>query len=226
MSDGLGGGAATVAPGAGAGALEGLRRLGALRPRAESLWRCDLCAAEIAPHPHHEHLLEPAARQVACACTPCALLFPPDAHKRYLRVPRRLWHLNRFELTDEQWDALAVPVNIAYFHTTTRSGEVRVEYPSPAGATESLLTLEGWTDVVAANPVLKRLQPDVEALLVYRIGSEREHFLVPIDRCFELVGLIRVHWRGLSGGGELWQHVAEFFTDLRQHAVEREARDA
>ena len=226
MSGGLGGGAAALVSGDGAGAVEGLRRLGALRQRAEALWRCDLCSAEVAPHPHHEHLLEPAARQVACACTPCALLFPADAGKRYRRVPRRVWHLNGFTLSDEQWDALAVPVNIAYFHTRSPGGDVHVEYPSPAGAMESLLTLQGWADVVATNPVLLRMQPDVEALLVYRIGSEREHFLVPIDRCFELVGLIRVHWHGLSGGTEVWQRIARFFSALRENAVEREAARA
>ena len=39
-------------------------------------------------------------------------------------------------------------------------------YPGPAGATESELALDRWADVVAANPVLETLEPDVEALLV------------------------------------------------------------
>jgi hypothetical protein len=38
---------------------------------------------------------------------------------------------------------------------------------------------------------------------------------VPIDRCFALVGLIRTHWRGLSGGAEAWQAIRDFFAQLR-----------
>ncbi len=41
-------------------------------------------------------------------------------------------------------------------------------YPSPMGATESLLRLEAWKELEAANPVLATLEPDVEALLVDR----------------------------------------------------------
>ena len=56
-----------------------------------------------------------------------------------------------------------------------------------------------------ANPVLESLEPDVEALLVNRVGHAREasaaeYYIAPIDACYQLVGLIRVHWRGLSGG--------------------------
>jgi hypothetical protein len=43
------------------------------------------------------------------------------------------------------------------------------------------------------------MEADVEALLVNRVDGAREYFLAPIDACFELVGTIRVPWRGLSG---------------------------
>jgi hypothetical protein len=86
---------------------------------------------------------------------------------------------------------------------------------------ESLLTLEGWGELVAANPQLKTLQPDVEALLLNRVRDAREHYIAPIDRCYELVGLIRISWRGLSGGQEVWERIAAFFADLRAHAVEK-----
>jgi hypothetical protein len=42
-----------------------------------------------------------------------------------------------------------------------------------------------------------------------------EYFVVPIDVCYRLVGLIRIHWRGLSGGTEVWQEIGKFFTELR-----------
>jgi Family of unknown function (DUF5947) len=33
-----------------------------------------------------------------------------------------------------------------------------------------------------------------------------------------LVGLIRMHWRGLSGGEEVWQEIGKFFAELRSKA--------
>jgi hypothetical protein len=91
-------------------------------------------------------------------------------------------------------------------------------YPSPAGATESQLALDLWQDIVEQNPRLRELKPDVEALLVNRIGTTREYFIAPIDRCYELVGIIRRHWSGFSGGDEVWGKIATFFLGLRQHA--------
>ena len=204
-------------------ALTGLRGFIRERPPAE---RCELCSAELAPHPRHEHLLEPAVRQIHCSCTPCALLFPSDAEKRYRRVPRRLWYLHGFAMTDAQWESLAIPVNMAFLHTTSPSGDLRAFYPSPAGATESLLTLEGWDVLVSDNPLLREMEPDVEALLVNRVRGARDHFIAPIDRCYELVGLIRVSWRGLSGGQEVWERIDAFFADLRAQARPKGEPDA
>jgi hypothetical protein len=34
-----------------------------------------------------------------------------------------------------------------------------------------------------------------------------------------LVGIIRVHWRGLSGGEAVWQEIASFFQRLNEEAV-------
>jgi hypothetical protein len=42
-----------------------------------------------------------------------------------------------------------------------------------------------------------------------------EHWLVPIDDCYQLTGLIRTHWKGLSGGDEVQQHIDGFFDQLR-----------
>ena len=130
-------------------------------------------------------------------------------------------------MSDEQWDALAIPVNMAFL-TTGSDGGMHCHYPSPAGATESLLTLEGWEELVEQNPILGQMEPDVEALLVNRAGEtheatdaqtqEHEYFLVPIDACFELVGLIRVHWRGFSGGKQAWDRIGDFFNGLRSRA--------
>ena len=40
-------------------------------------------------------------------------------------------------------------------------------------------------------------------------------YIVPIDACYQLVGLIRLSWKGLSGGEEVWRAVEEFFVDLQ-----------
>ena len=97
-------------------------------------------------------------------------------------------------------------------------------YPSPAGAVESLLPLETWNEIEHDNPVLKEMQPDVQALLVNRVGHSRgfaapDYCILPIDECYKLVGLIRTHWRGLSGGAEVWQEIATFIAGLKQRAT-------
>ena len=55
-------------------------------------------------------------------------------------------------------------------------------------------------------------RPDVEALLVDRrpAGGFACH-LVPIDACYELVGLVRLHWKGFDGGQEAWKAIEAFF---------------
>lgn len=209
--------------GNGATPLDVLRRFRREREPGE---RCELCSAPLPPHPHHEHLIEPDKRQLTCSCTPCALLFPPEAGKRYRRVPRRLLYLSDFSMTDLQWEGLAIPVAMAFFHTSSVTGGIHAFYPSPAGPTESLLTLDGWAELVSANSALQSMQPDVEALLVHRVGTVRDYYLAPIDRCYELVGLIRLHWRGLSGGTEVWQRVAAFFAALRSQADDPGAANA
>jgi hypothetical protein len=72
------------------------------------------------------------------------------------------------------------------------------------------------------------MEPDVEALLVNRAGEARDYFIAPIDRCFELVGLVRTHWRGLSGGTDVWEKIHEFFARLRERSevVRSEAPEA
>jgi hypothetical protein len=103
---------------------------------------------------------------------------------------------------------------MAFFFRSTPAERVLAFYPSPMGPTESLLELDAWAELEAANPVLGELEPDVEALLVNRARGRREHWLVPIDDCYELVGVIRTRWKGLSGGEEVWEAIGRFFDDL------------
>jgi hypothetical protein len=190
-----------------------VRRL--MQPRAE-LERCELCGLELPPE--HPHLIEPATRRLACSCEACALLFSGGHSGRFRRVPRRVEYWEDCQLSDAQWEALRLPIQLAFFFQSSTAGRVVALYPSPAGAVESLLSLEAWQEIEQANPVLRQLGPDVEALLVYRVGNAREHYRAPIDECYKLVGLIRSHWRGLSGGTEVWQEIGRFFAGLKARA--------
>ncbi len=175
--------------------------------------RCELCSAGL--EPEHEHLMEPATRKLLCACGPCAVLFTNAPDGRFRRVPRRVELLANFRLSDAQWEELHLPISLAFFFRSTPDRRVLAYYPSPAGPMESLLPLESWDRLVLENPVLGDFEPDVEALLVNRVGATREHFRVPIDECFKLVGLLRTHWRGLSGGSAVWTEIASYFDRLR-----------
>lgn len=186
--------------------------------RKRDVERCELCAADIGFD--HPHLIEPGSRKLLCTCNACAILFSGMGLK-YKRVPRRVLALEGFHLTDGQWESLMIPISMAFFFRSTPDARMVAFYPSPAGATESLLPLETWNDLEDANPVLKEMEPDVEALLVNRVGHMRgvaapEYFVLPIDECYKLVGLIRAHWRGLSGGTEVWQQIGRFFEQLKQ----------
>ena len=99
--------------------------------------------------------------------------------------------------------------------------------PSPAGPTESLLSLDAWDEIAGQNARLREMHPDVEALLVNRVGEKREYFIAPIDECYKLVGLIRSKWHGLSGGTETWQAIDGFFASLKDRSqTVREAAHA
>ena len=174
---------------------------------------CELCNEEIGHE--HQHLIEPESRRLVCACPACALLFDSSEAKPYRRVPRRVKRLREFALSDAQWDAFLIPINMAFFFYSSPAERVIAMYPGPAGATESTLDLDAWDDLEMANPLLTELEADVEALLVYRVEGARECYRLPIDRCYELVGAIRSNWHGLSGGENVREAIQAFFGALR-----------
>ena len=176
-----------------------------------------MCSVEL--RPDHPHLVEPATRRLICACQACAILFSSAAETKYRRVPHRLRYLRNFNLTDAQWEGLMIPINMAFFFQSSVAGKVIVLYPSPAGATESLLDFESWQEIVECNPILRTMEPDTEALLVNRVQKASDHFIVPIDECYRLVGLIRTKWKGLAGGTEVWEAINNFFAELKRRAT-------
>jgi hypothetical protein len=200
-------------------AFDKLRQL-ARKPERQ-VEHCELCSTVV--RSEHPHLIELTQRRLLCTCDACAMLFSGRADAKYKRVPRNIRLLANFVMTSAEWDGLLIPINLAFFFRSSVNDRVSALYPSPAGATESLLPLASWNTIVEANPILGQIEPDVEALLVNRVGHAREassaeYYIVPIDACYKLVGLIRLHWRGLSGGTEVWQEIGNFFTDLRAKA--------
>jgi Family of unknown function (DUF5947) len=188
------------------------------KPRLDSEEKCELCAKRIGDG--HEHLLELANRRVLCACEPCAILFSNHTAARYRRIPRQVRRLRDFALDDLEWDSLLIPINLAFFLYSSAEGRVVAQYPSPAGAMQSQLDLEYWAAIVERCPTLKTLESDVEALLVNRVSQPAQHYLAPIDHCYRLVGILRTHWRGISGGQEVWKEVERFFGELREFSFE------
>ncbi len=184
-------------------AFQTLRRLA---PKADDAERCGLCRQQIAAR--HDHLIDPRTRRLLCSCQACAILFNNPA-AQYRRVPKEVRFLPDCDIGDSQWDAMMIPIGIAFFvKHSVDDGNTRVAayYPSPAGPVESLLSVDAWDQV-------DRLHADVEALLVNR--AAREVFVLPIDECYRLVGLMRTHWKGLSGGAEVWREMKLFFAEMK-----------
>jgi hypothetical protein len=286
------------------GSLAVLRRAaqGSSRPAVRAGERCELCADPIGDE--HGHLVDLQVRQLLCACRGCHLLFAADGAggTRYRAVPDRYLALDGLELTAAQWDALQIPVSVAFFFVNSSLQRVAAFYPGPAGATESLLALDSWESIAAAHPALQAMLPDVEALLVRSAARPRsrgprhderhdsdahgntpersetqgnmprggevhggetqvseahgngahgngahgngahrnetdgneapgslahssECYIVPIDACYELVGQLRVLWRGFDGGREAHQALDRFFENVARAASARSSHD-
>src|SRR5579872_1905070 len=162
-------------------ALASVRRY--VRPRGVRE-ACELCNAALPAE--HAHLVEVAVGRLACACGACALLFDGRPGAKFRRVPRSVRRLSDFLLTDASWDGLQIPINLAFFVRSTRAKGVIACYPSPAGATEATMSPEAWEALEEENPVLRELEPDVEALLVNRVGGGLQCYRVGVDECYKL----------------------------------------
>ncbi len=204
-----------------------LRRINDSRPVPEPGERCDMCAAPVAED--HQHVVDLSSRSLLCTCRPCYLLFTDqEAALRYRAVPDRYLAFPGFRLGRSDWDDLQIPVGLAFLFENTVQGRVVAFYPSPAGATESELPLASWRRVLDANPGLDTVLPDVEALLVRSVRDPdgTETFVchvVPIDACYELVGRMRLTWRGFDGGQEARAGLEEFFARVDERSRPRRA---
>lgn len=195
--------------------------------------KCEFCAAVIPAD--HGHVADLDSATLMCACRACYLLFThsgagqtwqdPQAEEdrrigraRYRSVPDRYRSDPAHPLTQADWDALEIPVGLAFFLRTSASGDTTAFYPSPAGATECRLDLDAWGRIAAGHPLVAAAAPDVEAILISRGERDQagvETFLVPIDACYELAGRMRLLWRGFDGGAEARESIAKFLDRVR-----------
>jgi hypothetical protein len=137
---------------------------------------------------------------------------------RYRAVPDRYLHDPERPMTAAEWDDLEIPVGLAFFLRSSQRDEVSGFYPSPAGVTECRLDLAAWERIAGAHPLLRAMDTDVEAALICRTDDGIEHFLVPVDICYELAGRMRLTWRGFDGGTEARQAIADFLDRVRSLA--------
>ena len=188
------------------------------RPALRSL--CELCALPL--QEMHGHVVDTTDRRLLCTCYACSLLFaaPGAARGRFKMVPRRYAKIPSLLFSDAQWDALGIPIGLAFFFENSASERIIAFYPGPAGATESQLPLDAWHELREREPLIASMETDVEAALVYRVrGAKPRAFVVPIDACYELVGLVRSKWSGIGGGDEVERGIESFF-----HKIEEETR--
>lgn len=170
-----------------------MKRLYQATRRVSGADRCELCAAPL--ESAHEHLYEPRARQVRCACQAC-LLIVPTGTATYRRVPRRF---ERLALDSHMWlDELGVPVGVSTI-IARDGGRTVVGYPGPAGLVESELDASQCARLLAELPA--PLVPEVEAIVLSTLPGGGA-WLTGIDVVFEMIAELRRNWHGITGGPE------------------------
>ncbi len=186
--------------------------------------RCEMCDTEV--DARHGHVVDREKQRLMCTCRACYLLFTRErgtaasgtgtpSGARYRAVPDRYVYDPEHPLTRSDWERLQVPVGAAFFIRGVGDRPVAGFYPSPAGATECLLDLEAWSELGERLPLLNAAEEEVEAVLIRRTDSGIDCYLVPVDACYELVGAMRLHWRGFDGGAEARARIDEFFDRVR-----------
>jgi hypothetical protein len=189
----------------------------------QEIEHCELCSAVVPAE--HGHLADLETSSLMCACRACYLLFTRSeaVRGRYRAIPDRYLTDPRHPISTADWEALEIPVGLAFFLNDSRTGHVTGFYPSPAGATECRLDLQAWDELAATHPLLAAAEPDVEAILISRPDPRAQtrtvdSFIVPIDACYELAGRMRLYWRGFDGGSEARASIAEFLDKVQAQA--------
>ena len=181
---------------------------------------CEMCGTVV--DARHGHVADLEHRAIMCACRACYLLFtrPTAGTGRYRSVPERYLHEPAHPLSTAEWESLGIPVGAVFFlrGDDENGAGPTAFYPSPAGATECLLNLDAWAELAAGHPLLRVAEPEVEAILIRAGDGAVEHYLVPIDACYQLVGIVRMYWKGFDGGTEARERIDEFFAGIGAEA--------
>jgi hypothetical protein len=191
-----------------------LRKIAAPVPEVE-VERCNFCGTILTPD--HRHLVDLSAMKFICTCEMCMITNAENG--KYKPLPQRYLQLEDFNMSDSLWSDFLIPVNMAFFVNSTAKHGTVAYYPAPTGATESKLKMEAWNNLLEVNPVLKDLNSDLEALLVNRLGDKGRYFIVPIDSCYKLIGMIRIAWKGIFGGREVNDIIDKFFDELKEKSM-------
>jgi hypothetical protein len=202
----------------GGSGFEMMQQFTRARPQPPPGESCDLCGVPVADE--HGHVVDLQNRGMLCACRACYLLFfgEGSARGKYRSVPDRHLALSPALLNRRRWNAWQIPVDMAFIFVNSSLDRPVVFYPSPAGAVESALPLDALDSMLAEDAALATLEPDVEALLARSNAEGFECFIVPIDRCYQLVGELRLLWRGFDGGEDVHRRIDEFFESVRSQS--------
>ena len=174
---------------------------------------CDLCGRSMPEE--HRHLLQLEERALMCVCESCYALRSGEAEFR--PTGSRVVWLDGFGMPDELWARFGIPIGLAFFLSTT--DRVVALYPSPVGATESDIDMTAWAELRRRNPELAEMDSESEVLIVDRIARPARYAIAPTDEAYRLVGLVKSHWEGITGGSGVRTAVDGFFEELRERTA-------
>ena len=82
----------------------------------------------------HQHVVNLESRTLMCTCRGCYLLFTArEADLRYRAVPERYLSFDDFAMGPAQWEALEIPVGLAFFFKNSVIGQDDRVLPRPGG---------------------------------------------------------------------------------------------
>jgi hypothetical protein len=171
-----------------------------------------LCGIEITAE--HGHLCQPDAHRIVCCCQACGILFQSGRLRKFRWIPRSGRSLPQWSWPDETWKQLEVPAGLAFLFRNSVADQLVGVHPSPAGAVEFSPSSAEWQRLCRHHAELQTIRDDVEALLVNRGTNATQMVIAPIDRCYELVGIVRKHWSGITGGQQVQQQIRNFIDGL------------
>ena len=141
-------------------------------------------------------------------------------------MPDRYVSFPDFALTSTQWDALQIPVGVAFFFMNSTIEPGRRVLPEPGrrdgvAAVARLVGRDRRRQSRIWRPAARRRGvPGAQRRPTIGCATEQpECYLVPIDVCYELVGELRRLWKGFDGGTEAHAALDAFFDRVRDRAT-------